>query len=124
MLNAPGTHLSQTFAHKTFYAHRLTVPQGEHLLCVSALRGMLQRFNPPKVAILDNVLGAVLRDDAHELINWVQTDNISFSEAVVLVCLKISVIIPKPKMATVKSINDYCTVAPTPKAMKSLSGSS
>lgn len=84
-------------AHNTFYAHRLTVPQGEHLLCVFSLRGMLQRFNPPKVASPDNVLGTVLRDYAHELINWVQTDifNTSFSEAVVLVCLKISVIIPK-----------------------------
>lgn len=95
----------------TFYAHRLTVPQGEHLLCVSALRGMLQHFNPPKVARLDYGIGTVLRDYAHELINWLQTDNTSFSKAVLLVCLKISVIIPKPKMATVKSINDYCIIS-------------
>lgn len=74
-----------------------------------------------KVAHLDNVLGIVLRDYAHDIIKWVQTDT-SFSEAVVLACLEISVIIPKPKTASVKSINDYCTVAPTPKAMKSLSG--
>lgn len=56
---------------------------------------------------MDNVQGTVLRDYAHGLINWVQTDifNTSFSEAVVLVCLKIFVIIPKPKTATMKSRN-------------------
>ncbi|KAF7643375.1 hypothetical protein LDENG_00240400 [Lucifuga dentata] len=118
-------------ALNTFYAHfessnsshstRLTLPPGELPFSVSAVdvRGPLRRINPRKAAGPDNIPGWVLRDCAQEL-TGVLTDifNISFSQAVVPVCLKMSTIIPVPKNSAVKSMNDYRPVALTPIIMK------
>lgn len=65
-----------------------------------------------------------MKDCAHELTEvWTDIFNISLSQAVVPVCLKTSTIIPVPKSAAVKSMNEKKKnrpVALTPLTMKRL----
>ncbi|KAF7646736.1 hypothetical protein LDENG_00183380 [Lucifuga dentata] len=117
-------------ALNTFYAHfeatnssssRLTDLPGALPLSVSAedVKRTLQRINPRKAAGPDNIPGRVLRDCAHELSGvWMDIFNTSLSQSVVPVCLKTSIIIPVPKRAAVKCMNDYRPVALTPIVMK------
>lgn len=99
----------------------LTLQPGEMPFSVSTedVRRSLLRINTCKAAGLDNILGRVLRDCAHELAG-VLTDifNTSLSQAVVPVCLNTSIIIPVPKSLAVTCMNDYRRMALTPIIIK------
>ncbi|XP_060792292.1 RNA-binding protein 14a isoform X2 [Neoarius graeffei] len=101
---------------------RLTNPEGElPSFSVSAddVRKTLQRINPHKAAEPDNIPGRVLKACAHELTEvWTDIFNTSLPQAVVPVCLKTSSIVPVPKCAAVRSMNDYRPVALTLIVMK------
>ena len=119
--NALNAFYARFEAANTSPSSRLTVPPGHLPLSVSEedVRRSLQRINPRKATGPDNIPGKVLRGCAYELTEvWTDIFNISLSQAVVPVCLKTSTIIPVPKSAAAKSMNDFRPVALTPIIMK------
>ncbi len=80
-----------------------------------------KKIDPRKAAGPDGVMGRVLKDCAPELAE-VFTDiyNWSLSSAWVPACFKSAIIVPVPKQANVKCLNDYRPVALTPIPAKCL----
>ncbi len=91
------------------------------VLSTHEVRLCFKKINPRKAAGPDGVLGRVLKDCAPELAE-VFTDiyNWSLSSAWVPACFKSAIIVPVPKQANVKCLNDYRPVALTPIPAKCL----
>lgn len=101
-------------------AHRqLLTPTSEALQLTADSVKVFSNINPWKAAGPDNILGCVLKGCVEQLKDsFMDTFNISFSQARVPTCFKHATIILMPKTPNPTCMNDYRPVAKTPILMK------